>query len=572
MTNESSNQQEQRVLMVAPTTKDGELTCSLLIRSGLACIDCQNLRDLSREIDNGVAAILLTEEAITGEGIDVLVSTLSRQPSWSDLPVVMMMRGGAQSPIASNVLGSLGNVTLLERPAPIRSVVSTLHAAVRSRGRQYQIREQMEAIRRGEKERTALLESEQAARSAAERASHLKDEFLATLSHELRTPLNAILGWSQILSHRGGGRDSEDLAEGLQTIERNARSQAQIIEDLLDMSRIISGKIRLDVQRLDLASIVQTAIATVRPAAEAKGIKLQSIIDPIHGVMISGDGNRIQQVLWNLLTNAVKFTPKGGRVQILLERVNSHLEISVIDTGEGIAPEFLPFVFDRFRQADASITRRHRGLGLGLSIVKQLVELHGGSVRVQSDGPGKGTTFVVALPLMVVHGKPEPQAERRHPRATQGPDGAEQVCVEIAGVRVLVVDDEPDARALVKRLLEECHAIVTTAASAPEALRLLEGASFDVLLSDIGMPDVDGYALIQQVRSLKGFKGNNIPAIALTAYARAEDRVRAISAGYQMHVTKPVEPVELITMIAGVTGRTGTSGTPKGSISEVNSI
>jgi PAS domain S-box-containing protein len=269
-------------------------------------------------------------------------------------------------------------------------------------------------LKRAESQRDDLLQAERAARTAAERASLLKDEFLATLSHELRTPLNGILGWSQIMQNKSA--DAEIIAQGLEVIERNARAQAEIIEDLLDMSRIISGKVRLNVQRVDLSTVVQRAVETARPTAEAKGIRLQTVIDPLNNVVVSGDGNRLQQVLWNLLSNAVKFTPKGGRVQVLLERINSHLEISVIDTGEGIKPEFLPYVFDRFRQADASTSRRHGGLGLGLSIVRQLVELHGGSVGVKSDGTGLGSTFIVSLPITVVHGDPEPGAKRRHPR------------------------------------------------------------------------------------------------------------------------------------------------------------
>ncbi len=409
--------------------------------------------------------------------------------------------------------------------------------------------------KRVEAERERLLESEQAARSEAERAGRMKDEFLATLSHELRTPLNAILGWATII--RGSGSDPEDVAQGMEVIERNARAQSQIIEDLLDMSRIISGKVRLDVQRLDLSAIAQAAVATARPTADAKGVRLVSVIDPLHNVVVTGDASRLQQVLWNLLTNAVKFTPRGGRVQLLLERVNSHLEVSVIDNGEGIPPEFLPHVFDRFRQADASTTRRHGGLGLGLSIVKQLVELHGGSVRVKSAGPGQGTTFIVTLPLTVVQAAAEPEAERRHPRATPTLAGLKESCAEIVGVRVLVIDDEPDARALVKRLLEDCHAVVATTGSVDEVVRLVATGDFDVLVSDIGMPAEDGYSLIRRVRALGKDQGGGIPAIALTAYARVEDRVRAVSAGFQMHVAKPVEAVELVAMVAGAAGRTG---------------
>jgi PAS domain S-box-containing protein len=408
-------------------------------------------------------------------------------------------------------------------------------------------------LERAKSQRDDLLQAERAARSAAERASVLKDEFLATLSHELRTPLNGILGWSHIM--RQDSVNAELIAQGLEVIERNARAQSEIIEDLLDMSRIISGRVRLDVQRLDLSAIVQAAVETARPTADTKGVRLQTIIDPLNGVVVNGDFNRLQQVLWNLLSNAVKFTPKGGRVQVLLERINSYLEISVSDTGDGIKQEFLPFVFDRFRQADASTTRRHGGLGLGLSIVKQLVELHGGSVRAHSDGPGHGSTFVIELPFSVLHGYPEEEIQRHHRRPERtGTAGAD---VGIQGVRVLVVDDETDARALVKRLLESCHALVTTAESANQAVELVQGAKFDVLVCDIGMPDEDGYSLIKRIRSLGAANGGNIPAVALTAYARVDDRIKAISAGFQMHIAKPVEPTELVTAVAAAAKQTG---------------
>jgi PAS domain S-box-containing protein len=401
-------------------------------------------------------------------------------------------------------------------------------------------------------ERARLFEAERHARAGAERASQMKDEFLATLSHELRTPLNAILGWSQILS--GGARNEEDLAEGIKTIERNARAQTTIIEDLLDMSRIISGKVRLDVQRVDLSTVMQAASDTVKPAADAKGIRVQLVLDPMAGP-VSGDPNRLQQVFWNLLTNAVKFTPRGGRVQVLLERVNSHLEVSVTDTGDGIAPEFLPHVFERFRQADGSTTRRHGGLGLGLAIVKQLVELHGGSIRAKSPGVGHGATFTVSLPLTAVHEDSEPSPQRRHPSARNGPLEPD-IRARIEGVKVLVVDDEADARALVKRLLEDCKAVVTVAASVAEALERILAEPPDVLVSDIGMPGEDGYSLIRQVRALGPEQGGTVPAVALTAYARAEDRMKAIMAGFQHHVAKPVEPAELITIVASLATRT----------------
>lgn len=404
------------------------------------------------------------------------------------------------------------------------------------------------AERQAREEREQLLQAAETARADAEAANRLKDEFLATLSHELRTPLNAILGWARILS--AGPVEPEDLKEGLDVIERNAKMQAKIIEDLLDISRIISGNMRLDVQRVNVKAVIGEAIAVVTPAAEAKGVRLKGVLDPLAGP-VSGDPARLQQVVWNLLTNAVKFTPKGGQVQVLLERVNSHIEISVIDSGVGISPEFLPHIFERFRQADASTTRRHGGLGLGLAIVKQLTELHGGTVRAKSPGEGQGATFVVSLPIAVVH---EVRAEKVRPK-DQEP--AEFDCSEqsLSGIRVLVVDDETDARRLVRRVLTDCGAEVAIAESVAEAVRLVETFGPHILVSDVGMPDEDGYDLIRRVRSRVAAK--TLPAVALTAFARSEDRRRALLAGFQTHVPKPVDPAELVAVVASLVERTG---------------
>jgi PAS domain S-box-containing protein len=404
--------------------------------------------------------------------------------------------------------------------------------------------------RRIEAEREHLLQSERAARSEAERSSRMKDEFLATLGHELRTPLNAILGWSQVLRRTSGV--NTELAEGLKVIERNARAQAQIIEDLLDMSSIISGKVRLEMQKVDLTSIVEASVSAVRPAAEAKGIALDVELDDVPRA-VGGDPNRLQQVFWNLLTNAVKFTPKGGRVAVALKQLNSHFEVSVTDSGEGIDPAFLPHVFERFRQADASSSRRHGGLGLGLSIVKQLVELHGGQITAVSAGSGKGSKFTVALPVIALNAYADAakEAPERPSRARWDDVGSNGWHANLSGVKVLVVDDEPDARSLIERLLEECDATVTTAASASEAFDIVARDKPDLLLSDIGMPREDGYTLIRRIRNMTG-ETSRIPAIALTAYARAEDRAKAIQAGYQMHLAKPVEPVKLVAMVANL--------------------
>jgi PAS domain S-box-containing protein len=395
-------------------------------------------------------------------------------------------------------------------------------------------------------EREYLLQSERYARSEAERLSHMKDEFLATLSHELRTPLNAIQGWATLLRQREV--TAEDRARGLEAIERNVRAQAQIVSDLLDMSRIISGKIHLEVQLLSLHEVIHNAIEAVRTSADAKKLRIHTLLDSSVG-FVRGDPSRLQQILWNLLTNAVKFTPPGGRIQVVLERVNSHVEVVVEDTGIGIGADFLPFVFERFRQADAAMTRRHGGLGIGLSIVKTLVELHGGSVRVKSAGQNQGTTFVIALPVSQVT---EEEVERSQ-RLPVLADPLEAIELPgLSGASVLVVDDEPDGRQLMVRILEGRGARVTAVAGGAEALDLLKRLQFDILVSDIGMPGLDGYELMRRARSLDSSRPGPIPAIAVTAYARAEDRQRSLLAGYQMHLAKPVEARELIAGIASL--------------------
>jgi PAS domain S-box-containing protein len=406
-----------------------------------------------------------------------------------------------------------------------------------------------EDVRRAAEERQQLLEAERSARAEAERLNLVKDEFLANLSHELRTPLHAIVGWAQVLRTRNA--DAE-IAEGLAVIDRNARMQAQLIEDLLDMSRIISGKLRLDVQRVDVQDLVRAAVASLRQSAEAKGIRLEVVLDPRAGP-VRGDSNRLQQCFWNLLANAVKFTPKGGRVQISLARVASHVEFTVADDGQGIAPAFLPHVFERFRQADSSTTRHHGGLGLGLAIVASLVELHGGSVHASSPGPGRGATFTIRLPVLAVEA--EPTRGKRDPLAADAPAHAAPNQPSLVGITVLAVDDEPDARALVKRLLEDCGARVLVADSARAGLELLERERPDILISDIGMPTEDGYTFIREVRELGAERGGRIAAVALSALARPEDRTRALRAGYQIHLAKPLDPSELTAAVSSLAMR-----------------
>jgi signal transduction histidine kinase/ActR/RegA family two-component response regulator len=378
---------------------------------------------------------------------------------------------------------------------------------------------------------------------ALEQTNRLKDEFLSILSHELRNPLNAMLGWAKLL--RAGKLSDDKVEQGLEVIERNARSQAQLIEDLLDISRIITGKLRLSVRPVSPVAIIEAAIDTMRPAADARSIRLQVTLDSEVGT-ISGDPDRLQQVVWNLLSNAIKFTPKGGKVQVRLERINSHIELTVSDTGQGISPEFLPCIFDRFSQADGSSTRSHSGLGLGLAIARNIVELHGGTIHVASPGEGQGSSFAVILPLMIIHQSAQ-STEKIHPAARS--DVAINHAPVLQGIRILVVDDEADARSLLTTILEQCGAMVTAAAAVSEALTQMETWQPDVLISDIGMPEEDGYVLIRQVRSLSQAQGGQTPAIALTAYARTEDRIRALNDGFQAHLAKPVEPAELVAIV-----------------------
>ncbi|MEH2087291.1 PAS domain-containing protein [Nostoc sp.] len=390
--------------------------------------------------------------------------------------------------------------------------------------------------KQAEIERDRLLQLEQAARAEAERANRIKDEFLAVLSHELRSPLNPILGWTKLLQTR---KFSEaKTAEALATIERNAKLQTQLIDDLLDVAKILRGKLSIEATPVNLASVIESAIDTVNTAALSKSIVLHSILPNIG--QVCGDSNRLQQIVWNLLSNAIKFTPKGGRVETRLERVNEQAQITVSDTGKGINSDFLPYIFESFRQEDVSITRKYGGLGLGLAIVRQLVEAHGGTIAADSPGEGLGATFTVQLPLLNI----EPEIKQL--------DELPQPALELTGIRVLTVDDDPDARELLTVLLTEYGATVLTVASAAEVLANLESFKPDVLVSDIGMPEVDGYSLIQQIRILTPEKGGEIPAIALTAYARVDDYERAITSGYQRHVTKPLDPEELVQSVVAL--------------------
>lgn len=407
-----------------------------------------------------------------------------------------------------------------------------------------------EDVKRAANERGRLLAAERAARAELERLSFVKDEFLATLSHELRTPLNAVLGWADVLL--SGPIEETSARHGLEAITRNARAQAQLIDDLLDVNRILSGKMRLDVRRLELVPTIEAAIDSVRPSADAKSIALRSVFDPDAGSVL-GDPHRLHQVVWNLLTNAVKFTPAKGTIEVVLTRGESHVEITVRDSGIGIRPDFLPHLFERFRQADSSTTRGHGGLGIGLSLVKQLVELHGGYVLADSAGEGKGSTFIVRLPLQAAG---DIGAPAHHDPTSAASPNAGGPDVSLSGMKILVVDDQLDARELLEFILSGAGAEVLSAGSAADGLSLVKSSRPDVIVSDVGMPDRDGYDFIRDVRNLAAASGGEIPAVAITAFARGEDRTKSLIAGFQAHVAKPVEPRELVAAIRALQSAT----------------
>jgi signal transduction histidine kinase/ActR/RegA family two-component response regulator len=526
----------QRVCVLAPTGRDAVLACEILRSEGLDARSVSSVEDLCASINDEAAALLIAEEALRPRALQALVDCLDRQPPWSDIAVIVMAGGEFASsderPLM--VLGPLRNVTILERPVRRLILIRTVSLALRGRRRQLQLKSYLE-------ERAELLRREQA-------ANRMKDEFLMTVSHELRTPLTAIYGWAHMLVT--GQIHEDQKRRAIETIERNAQAQTQLVNDLLDVSRAISGKVRLDLQPVDLNEVILAAIDSMQPAADVKGIGLQTMLDPNAGP-ISGDRDRMQQVVWNLLSNAIKFTPRGGRVRISLERRESHVEFAVSDTGVGIDVDFLPHVFDRFRQADAGTTRQHGGLGLGLAIVRHLVELHGGSVTVESAGKDSGALFRVLMPLAVTETDdvgPMPAA------APRSGESRERTSRRLGGLRVLVVDDEPEARERFSTMVEQAGAEVRVASSAPDALAILRAWGPDVLLSDIEMPRDDGYVLIERMLDQID-EGAGPVAIAVTAHSRLDDRLRALEAGFSWHLTKPVEPDELVRVIASLTRR-----------------
>ena len=526
---ERDKQLDERVLIFAPVGKDAPLTLEVLQRANLLGRVCETSAELCAEFLRGGGAILLTEEALEDSGIDELMECLRSQPAWSDIPI-LLFADAERSEVylrTLRLLEGLRNVVLLERPIRLGAALSLIRSAIRGRQRQYELRDLLHAL--GE------------AREDAEAANRLKDEFLATLSHELRTPLNAILGWTSML--RDGNVQPRHVLRALDTIHRNATAQVQIVNDLLDISRIVRGNIQLAPKLMPLAPLLTLSVESMMPAAEAKGVNVK-VSFPADSVFVWGDHDRLQQVFWNLLSNAVKFTPTGGRVEVDMQPDDSGVRIRVADTGSGILPSFLPHVFERFRQADGSSTRQHGGLGLGLSIVRQLVELHGGRMTAHSDGAGKGSTFTVHLPTRdaAAHAALSPSSSDGRP--TPAPD--------LGGRHILIVDDDRDAREMLRAMLSISGARISEAESAREALRLIGKDRPDVVLADIAMPGQDGYALVQSMRALKNADGDAIRAIAVSAYARAEDKQRALGAGFSEHIAKPVQLDHLFATIQRV--------------------
>jgi len=511
-----------RVLIFAPIGRDASLTAELLSRAGIACQVCHAMNDVCIELARGAGAILLTEEALADPRLDDLADALASQPPWSDISI-LLFAGSDRSQASLRTLHKLEvlrNVTLLDRPIRTAAVISTVRAALRGRQRQYELRDTLVALQR--------------ARLDAEHANRLKDEFLATVSHELRTPLNAILGWVAML--RQARFEPTRVAGILEIVERNAKAQAQLIADVLDISRMISGRVKLELTPVSLARVILDAVDSVRPGAAARAIDLKLDVD--EGPVANADPDRLQQVVWNLLSNACKFTPEGGRIDVALRASRTHATITVADTGVGISSDFLPHVFDRFRQAEQGFTRSHGGLGLGLAIVKQLVEMHGGEATARSDGPSKGATFDVRLPLA--------RTIPREHRVRQETPSSELPKVDLSDHSILVVDDDEATRDLMVTLLSQCGAKVRAVGNAPQALQEFDVDIPGLVLADIGMPGEDGLSMIRRIRRRPPARGGLVRAVAISAYARPEDRQAALAAGYDDYLAKPAMPADVI--------------------------
>jgi signal transduction histidine kinase len=528
---------DERVLLLAPLGRDAQVLSKILGAAGFPSVICADGNELASNLHEGAGAVVVTDEALSRATTARLVAIVKGQPAWSDISLLLLASGDAlesATKAAIHALRGAGNLVLLERPVRTLALVTAVDAALRARRRQY--------------EAWDLIRSEHAARQAAEASSRVKDEFLATVSHELRTPMNAILIWANLLADRNS--DPARLQQGLSAIARGATAQAKLIEDLLDVSRAISGKLEIDVRTFDVEPVARAAVDVIRPAAEAKGISLELACES--GIVIRADPDRIQQVLWNLLSNAVKFTPARGRVCVKMSRDRRLLRIEVSDTGRGISSDFLPFVFDRFRQAETGATRLQGGLGLGLAISRQLVELHGGVIEVDSEGEGKGAVFTVELPLAdeVAAEAARASSPAHEPAAPPRP---------LEGIRALLIEDDANAREAMTVVLEHHGASVRSVASGPAAIHALSATPASdgptILLSDLGLPAMDGCELLRRIKALYSVRGKPMPpAAAVTAYVSSTERARALAAGFSMYVAKPVAPGRLVSVARDLAG------------------
>lgn len=511
---------ENRVLVFMPTGRDASLVCSTLGNSGILAEICADTNELEKNIASGAGAVLLAEETLKNGNLDPLIKSFGKQPVWSDLPVVIFAINGQNAENLMETVGPRLNATIVERPIRITMLVSAVRGALRAREKQYQTRDLLNQL---------------------EESDRQKDLFLATLSHELRTPLNSMLGWIRLL--RGGTQNQIDADHALDVIERNARAQSEMISDILFVSRVITGKLTLKQKTIDLIPVIEAAIDVVSPSLEAKEIQLNTLFDSDID-QIAGDADRLHQVFLNLLSNAIKFTPPHGQINVRVINGAANVRIEVGDSGQGIKPEFLPYVFERFRQADSSYTRQVGGLGLGLAIVRHLVELHGGTVDVKSEGENQGATFIVTLPVIAnqdLQSSPE-KNQAEFSQKTEDKDS-------LRGLRLLLVEDDDDSREMLKVMFQQHEADITVVASSAEAIKAFEQNKPDILISDVGLPGEDGYTLIRKIRQLAPEQGGHIPAIALTGYASLQDRARAIEVGYQEHIAKPVDIDYLLELV-----------------------
>jgi signal transduction histidine kinase/ActR/RegA family two-component response regulator len=523
---------DERVMVIAPVGADASAIATLLNERGFQCCVCAEPQQVIDEIAN-TAALVMTDEALAFPSTSMLVAALQNQPPWSELPLVILTSNGTQSADLLNTTAkAAGSVTVLERPIGIETLVRTIQVALRSRRRQYQVRDLLaeqdrsrKRLQESEEKLRSLLSLEQGLRQAADEANRLKDEFLATLSHELRNPLNVILGYSELLLRSDDIKQSPHLLRLSEALRRNALAQSYLIRDLLELSRLRSGKISLNRETVSIMTAINNAIETVRANAEAKQIKIE-VDAPPEPLFVHGDLFRLEQIVWNLLSNAVKFTPAGGAVWICVVQEADEIVVTIKDTGQGIEKSFLPKVFDMFRQGDARASREHAGMGIGLALVQQFVRLHEGSVAVDSEGAGKGTTITLRLPAKA-------ETEVIVSPARQLP------AARLDQITVLAVDDDPDTTDLLRYLLEMDGATVITANSGAEALKLANGRALDVVVSDISMPTMDGFEFVRRLRSLPGQE--DVQVIALTGYGRAEDIAQVRSEGFFAHVTKPLD-------------------------------